>query len=222
MIVLLLIASPLHNSEASPRVFTVVVKDAAGSAVQGAAVCIGTSLDRAQYGTASTNAWGQATFTPLSLDAAFYVTANKDGHGVEHYVPNTSPVPVETLALPLQLSAVSSNIACPGTGGSPLDLSLSLDINPELLMAGQFFEIIIRLDQPTPTPVPVRLESSRPDLIPLPSEVVFKKGEQTKVVKAQVASRVGRASSVDVRGGIGKDPKKKAQKTVRVSPKAKR
>jgi hypothetical protein len=221
-LVLALLLTMWFNNAAfgTPPIFTVVVKNASGAAVQGAAVCIGTSLDRAQYGTATTDQWGNATFSSLSLDTAFYVTANKDGYGAEHYVPNTSPVPIENLVLPLQLSAMPSNTACPGDGGSVLDFTLAIEIDPETLIAGQLFEIVIRLDQPPPMPVAVKLESSRPDLILLPAEITFKKGEQKKVLKAQVASRVSRASSVDVRGGIGKDPKKKAQKTVRVSPKA--
>lgn len=200
--------------------FMVKVEDASGTAVPGAAVCIGTSLDRAQYGAATTDAWGNASFTSISLDTAFYVTANKNGHGTEHYVANTSVVPVETLFLTLQLPASTTEPACPGS--SSWDLTPGIEIDPENLFPGQIFEILLMLDQPPPTPVPMRLESSRPDLIALPAEVTFRRGEQKKVLKVRVASRVSRAASVDVRGGIGKDPKKTTRKTVYVRPRSKR
>lgn len=196
---------------------TVIVKNADGTPAENATVCIGSSTDRALYGTATTDHLGQAIMSVfLPTSQAFYVTANKGGHGAEQYIANTAEVPPTGPFFQIDLPATMTGPACGNQGY--LDLDFQIEFNTDTILAGQILEIVIILDRPPPVPMPFKLESSNPRLLSLPSHVTFRKGEQRKTVRVRTTKgSTKKATSVDVRGGIGKDPKKKKSSSIRVT-----
>lgn len=198
---------------ATPLASTIFVKDADGNPVEGAAVCIGSSLALDEFGTGTTDHLGQALINAAlpSPPATVYITASKGAFNGQVAQPlSGSLAPIDLFAT-VQLSSFAGGAACPGGfEGLPIteavEFSVGWEIEAPDIFAGDVIEIHIFLEQirnrlpyPPPGPVPVMLESSDPRLLSLPRSVRFQPGQARQRIKAAVSGDVRRATTVTLR-----------------------
>lgn len=200
---------------ANPLATTIFVKDANGNAVEGATVCIGSSIALDEFGTGTTDHLGQAIFNAAlpTPPATVYITASSGIYNGQIAQPLSGTIAPPNLFATVELSSTPGGTSCPGgfQGISPAEVSFSpvWEVDIDEVFAGQVFEIQLVLEQlrnrrpyPPPSPLPVRIESSNPRVLTVPRGVTFGRGQSKQGFKAEVSSNLKTATTVTLRAYV--------------------